>query len=362
MTPLRTTLVGCGAVAQRLYLKPLKRLEQRGMLQIVALVDPVRAHADALAGVFPNAVRHADLDGALAASRPDLTLILSPAHLHCNQTIAALRHGSHVLCEKPMAATDDECARMNAVAAHTGRVLAVGMIRRFFPAYQQLRQLLEDGRLGKLRSFEYREGHKFEWDVTTPAAFRPRTQGGTGVLFDIGPHVVDHLEWTFGPLNALTYRDDALAGIESNMSLELEASACRGAVHLSWNAPQANELRVVGEQGEAVLRVGHFDQLAVKRSSAFEPQLVNVSFPADAQHTARRRLSPRSYSDAMYCQIVQVVRAITLQESPAVDGETGRRAVALLESALAIAQPLEMPWLTSGQRDSLRTLHWRRTA
>jgi len=360
MTPLRTLIVGCGAVAQRLYLKPLRRLERRGLLRIVGLVDPAARHAEAVGSRFPEAARYVDLDEALQASVPELTLILSPAHLHCGQTIRALRHGSHVLCEKPMAVTERECVLMNDAAAAAGRILAVGMIRRFFPAYTQFRSLIQEQQLGTLTSFEYREGHKFEWDVTTPAAFRPRRTGGTGVLFDIGPHAIDHLTWTFGALKPLAYGDDALAGVESNVSLEAETriDRCSGSVHLSWNEPQTNELRVIGTRGEAVLRIGHFDQLAVKRGASFEPQPVHVSFAADARPGGGARLSPRSYPEAVYCQIVQVVRAITLGEQPAVDGESARACVSFLETALAMARPLDVPWLPGSQQHTFRELHW----
>src|SRR6185295_16854060 len=146
-------------------------------------------------------------------------------------------------------------------------------------AYTQFRQAVDDGRLGALVSFEYREGHKFEWDVTTPAAFRPRRDGCTGVLFDIGPHVADYLAWTFGDLEPVAYADDALQGIESNLSMDLDASGCPGSIHLSWDLPQANELRVVGSRGEAVLRVDRFDQLAVNLSSGFNPEPISVSYP-----------------------------------------------------------------------------------
>src|SRR5262249_49180183 len=151
--------------------RPLQMLERRGVVRVVGLVDPIQAHADVLGTCFKRAARYADLDRALRESAPQLTLILSPAHLHCRQTIAALEQGSHVLCEKPMAVRSDECVQMNEVAAKSGRILAIGMIRRFFPAFAEFRQLVHDRRLGACLRFEYREGHKFEWEVTTPAAF-----------------------------------------------------------------------------------------------------------------------------------------------------------------------------------------------
>lgn len=356
---LETTIVGCGAVAQRLYRKPLQRLEKQGLLRVAALVDPAPDHAAVLSGLFPNAKSCRSIDEAFDRTSSTLTLILSPAHLHCDQTVTALERGSHVLCEKPMAVTEVEAARMNAVAASTQRILAIGMIRRFFPAYAHFRSIVQDGRLGLLHSFEYREGHKFEWEVTTPAAFRRRSAGGTGVMFDIGPHAVDYLAWTFGDLQPLAYADDTLAGIESNAAIAVASPRCAGSIDLSWDGPQANELRVFGTKGDAVLRLDRFAQLAVRSAGAatFTPHPVDIAFAADASPSARRFLTPTSYPEAVYCQIVQVVRAIELGEPPAVDGQAGRRCISFLESSLAKAVALDAPWLDSAQRAAARELH-----
>lgn len=360
---LQTTIVGCGAVAQRLYRKPLQILEKAGMLRVAALVDPVHEHSSAMGHHFPKASVHSDLESALVCSHTDLTLILTPAHLHCSQTIHALRRNSHVLCEKPMAGSTEECERMNATAAQTDRVLAVGMIRRFFPAFAMLKQLIELDHLGALESFEYREGQKFEWDVTTPAAFRPRREGGTGVLFDIGPHAIDHLTWTFGELTVTSYRDNALSGIESDAALDVVSPRCRGSINISWDCPYGNELRVFGSKGEAVLRVDRFDQLAIRTGRDFEQQRMSVSFPADAEKSASRRITPKSYTEAIYAQLVQVIRGIRIAgETPRVDGKAGKQCVAFLESALGIAEVLPAPWLSRAEQDAFRRLHWTRSA
>jgi predicted dehydrogenase len=359
---LHSTVVGCGAVAQRLYRKPLQMLEKLGLLRVQALVDPVTGHSSALARYFPGARVHADLEAALQQSKPDLTLILTPAHLHCEQTLLALASNSHVLCEKPMATGTADCERMNAAANRSGRVLAVGMVRRFFPAFARLKELIESDALGTLESFQYGEGHKFDWDVTTPAAFRPRSEGGTGVLFDIGPHAVDHLSWTFGEFSVSAYRDNALGGIESDAVVDVTSSRCRGSIHLSWDSPQGNELRVFGSKAEAVLRLDQFDQLAVRTNREFEMQRTLVAFPADAERTPRRLIGPRSYTEAIFAQLVQVVRAIQLGEAPRADGKAGHRCIALLESALGMADILPAPWLSSAEQDAIRRLHWRRSA
>ena len=354
---VRTIIVGCGAVAQRLYRKPLAQLVKQEMLEVVGLVDPAREHADAMLPAFAGARHFATLEEACKAAAPELTLVLTPPHLHCTQTEMAFAHGSHVLCEKPMANSSAECVRMLESARVANRVLAIGMIRRYFPAFARLRELVQSGALGPLQSFEYREGHKFEWAVTTPAAFRPRSKGGAGVLYDIGTHALDFLQSVFGELAVQEYADDAAGGVETNIAMRLRSADCGGTLNLSWDVPQVNELRVVGATAEAVLRIDRFDQLALGRRGAFVPQPIDVSFPVDLDRNAPRRLVPRSYADAVLCQLVQVLRAIKFDEHPAVDGQGGASSIRLLEQALSKASPLPEPWLAPREQAAAAQLH-----
>jgi predicted dehydrogenase len=228
---------------------------------------------------FRRAQIHEDLEEALQKSATELTLVLSPVHLHARHTVLALRHYSHVLCEKPMATTEAECEEMLSAARIAGRVLAVGMIRRFFPSFARFKQLLESAAIGKVLSFSYQEGGRFDWDVTTPAAFRRRSEGGAGVLFDIGPHVIDFLSSLFGDPEVRSYADDALGGIGVNVDLELELPTCPGRAQLSWDFPLQNELRVVGSRGVAVLRLDRLDKLAIKTSGKLRRCWRIVAFP-----------------------------------------------------------------------------------
>jgi predicted dehydrogenase len=354
---IATTVVGCGAVAQRLYQVPLRQLERQGVLRVVALVDRHRPHAETLRSSFPRAAVYEDLEPALRGQKSELTLVLSPVQCHPEHAILALEHDNHVLCEKPMAATEARCDEMIAAARRRDRVLAVGMIRRFFPAFAQLKGLLGRHELGDLRSFTYREGKVFDWDVKTPAGFLRSPGGGSGLLFDIGPHVLDALTWFFGPPAVLSYADDALGGTESNFFMELETPACRGSVQVSWDSSLRNELRVIGSKGEAVLRVDQSDRLAVRREGAFAEVAIDHHYPTDTARPGRRSLSPRFYTQSLYCQLIHVARAIRLGEPPAVGGVEGKECVRLLQSASRQARPLEMPWLDSTQREAYETLH-----
>ncbi|HUY91145.1 MAG TPA: Gfo/Idh/MocA family oxidoreductase [Pirellulales bacterium] len=355
---LRTILVGCGAVAGTLYRKPLQELERQSVLRVVALVDSKLDHAEAMRSRFRSASVWNDLALALQSQQPDLTLILSPPHLHCDQAVLALEHQSHVLCEKPMAASTAQCAEMIRVARESKRVLAIGMIRRFFPAFAQLKTLLDTGELGEIRSFCYREGRVFDWDVRTPALFARQPSGGAGLLFDIGSHALDYLHWLFGDLSVVSYADDGYDGVEANALLELAAPSCRGRMQLSWDSPLLCELRVTGTKGEAILRVDHLDKLAVKWKGDFQEVAVHHCYPADVRNPSLKAIAPRLYAESIYCQLIQLVRAIELAEAPAVDGVQGQACVSLIEAARRRARPLDVPWLDPEQQAMHQALHW----
>jgi predicted dehydrogenase len=306
---------------------------------------------------FPRAAVHDDLDQAMKTKESELTLVLSPVQFHPEHTILALEHDNHVLCEKPMAASVAQCDEMLAAAQRKGRILAVGMIRRFFPSFAHLKELLDRKELGELHSFNYREGKLFDWDVKTPAAFSKGKGSGAGLLFDIGPHVLDALIWLFGMPRVVSYSDDAIGGVESNFIMELETPACLGTVQVSWDSPLKNELRVIGSKGEAVLRVDQFDRLAIRTGAEYREVKVDHRYPADTAQPSHKMMSPRLYTQSLYCQLIQVVRAIRLGERPAVSGAEGKECVRLLESASRQARPFEMPWLDAGQREAYQRLH-----
>lgn len=355
---VQTTVVGCGAVAQRLYRKPLRQLERQGVIRVVALVDRHAPFAEDMQRSFRRAKVYDSLERALEESGSGLTLVLSPVQFHSEHTILALEHDNHVLCEKPMAATEAQCDAMIHAAQRQSRVLAIGMIRRFFPAFAQLREMLARRELGDLQSFSYREGKLFDWEVKTPAAFTRTSGTRPGLLYDIGSHVLDSLVWFFGRCRVCSYADDALAGVEGNVIMELETASCPGTVQLSWDSPLKNELRIRGSRGEAVLRVDEFDRLAIRAGRQFQEIAITQTFVADLAQPARKVLSPRLYTQSLYCQLVQVVRAIRLGEVPAVSGDSGKVCVALLESARQQAQPWAMPWLDAQEQEVYQQRHW----
>ncbi len=132
----------------------------------------------------------------------DLVDIVTPGDSHAEIAIAALEAGKHVLCEKPLANTVEQAAAM-AEAAERARSRGVrsmvGFTYRRVPAVALSRQLVEAGRLGRIR--HVRAQYLQDWivDPSFPLVWRlRRDQAGSGALGDIGAHIIDLAQYVMG--------------------------------------------------------------------------------------------------------------------------------------------------------------------
>jgi myo-inositol 2-dehydrogenase/D-chiro-inositol 1-dehydrogenase len=150
--PIRVSIVGCGAVAELFYAPALRALENAGLAKVVALVDPSRDRMAHLRRNFPDAATLADARQLEGGDR-DLAIIASPVRFHAEHAINALKAGFAVLCEKPMAATVAQAEAMVEQANESGKVLAIGLFRRLYPATSTIHDLIGSGALRSTRSF-----------------------------------------------------------------------------------------------------------------------------------------------------------------------------------------------------------------
>ena len=258
---ISVVLVGCGAVSRFFYAPSLVALEASGLLKVEALVDPAPANIEPLAELFPRATKAANLADLPLASR--LVVIASPPKFHAPATIHALKNGATVLCEKPMASTVAEAETMVTAARASGSLLAVGLYKRFFPACEALKGLIEKESLGKLQRFTIEEGGKFGWQAASDSFFRKSVTPG-GVLLDIGVHVLDLLLWWLDEPEAVRYEDDAMGGQEANCSIELTyRNGARGEVRLSRDWQTRNEYVFYFERGVVRYKVNEAQHLEI---------------------------------------------------------------------------------------------------
>jgi scyllo-inositol 2-dehydrogenase (NADP+) len=155
----------------------------------------VTRRAGEVGRMLPDARVFADTAGLLAQQEIDLVVIATPHHLHARQAAEALDAGKHVVIDKPIAVRVDEAERLIELAAQRQRVLSVFHNRRWDSDFLTLRKLVCAGRLGELHALHVR------WDRFRPEVadrWRERAAPGGGVLYDLGPHLIDQALCLFG--------------------------------------------------------------------------------------------------------------------------------------------------------------------
>lgn len=356
---IKALLIGAGAVVENNYLYPLRRLEKAGALRVVSVVDPNMSRAQHIAARFKRARAYPDCDSALENGSYDLALIASPPGLHADHTCAALEHGCHVLCEKPMTTTAADAQRMNVAAEQAGRVLGVAFPRRFYSNFADVARLVANGDLGDDLRFTYREGATFDWPAASAAAFT-REKAGGGVLIDKGVHLLDQLSWLFGDPAVLSAFDDSLAGgVETNSRLELAFPRARGTMQVSWEYPLNNGLRIQGSSGDVMLECGEIRTYRRKTRDGWMRVPATTSWPADLTRSAAKRLRPNFGFDCIELLVIAMLRCITYGEPFPVMGVQAARLQVAIDEAYRQAQPMACPWLAQREQEAARAKYWR---
>lgn len=333
--PVSLILIGCGAVSRLFYQPAIQELIGRNEVRLAAVVDPLENARVTLLEKFPSIQGVNDLR-QVEAPAGSLAIVASPPRFHSAHCHAALERGWHVLCEKPMATTASDCAAMTLAAETAGRVLAVGLYKRFFPSSEYLRRLCQNGALGRLLSFDLQEGGPFTWPAASPSFFvKSETPGG--VLLDIGVHVLDLLLWWLGDPASCDYADDAMGGLETNAVLKLDyAGGAKGKIHLSRDWATRQRYSFEFERGTV--------EWTVNQANAITVQLKDL--PA-LQGTLVDSLAIPAYTNpqCFIAQLQNVIAAVRGQAEVRVNGHDGERVTRLIESCYANRRLLAQPWL-----------------
>src|ERR1700704_5023470 len=166
--------------------------------QIVAIASARREHAEEVAREF--GIEHVESDWRALVERYDIDLvsIVTPVVTHCEMTLAALKRGKAVLCEKPMAMNADEARRMTEQAGEAGVLALIDHELRFLPGRLKMRELVRRGDIGKVRHAKLTFRSDSRADPQRPWNWWSDIKQGGGALGAIGSHVIDSWRWLLG--------------------------------------------------------------------------------------------------------------------------------------------------------------------
>lgn len=225
-----------------------------------------------------------DLGAALRESGCDAVYIGTPVVLHAAQTIASLRAGKHVLCEKPTAMNYTEACAMQQVAVETGRLLGVAYYRRMYPKINRAVELIRQGAIGRVVFAEATAHSWFPEDDARDAWRADPTMAGGGPFYDIASHRIDLMNFLFGrPRRVAGQLSNAVFhyGVEDNGTVMLEyAGGIRGVVDARWNSRIVrDEFRIRGTDGELDLSALNDSPLVTPTGVEQIPAPANLHYP-----------------------------------------------------------------------------------
>jgi len=274
--PLRFGILGAARIAPDALVKAAKDVPDAEVVAVAAR-DPKRAREFADANGIPRVV--ATYDDLV--NDPGLDVIYNPLpnSLHCEWTIAALRAGKHVLCEKPLSSNAAEAERMTKAADESGKILGEAFHYRYHPLADRIRALMTDGTIGRLVHVEGQfsvpipeTNIRFDWSLAG------------GATMDLGCYPL-HMIHYFSGLTPRVVRARAETGpknidIAMDVDLELAGGATAKMIcAMKKDSPLMASFIARGDRGE--LRVinpiaphrGH--QLTVKTGAGEKNETVS---------------------------------------------------------------------------------------
>ncbi|GLO68208.1 MULTISPECIES: Gfo/Idh/MocA family oxidoreductase [Oceanobacillus] len=190
--PIQVGIIGCGGIAFGKHLPSLTKLEH---VNIVAFCDIDKEKAERAAKEYgaEDAVTYEDYIQLIEKSPVEVVHVCTPNNSHAEISIAALRGGKHVMCEKPMAKTVEEAQAMVDAAKKYNKKLTIGYNNRFRPDSQYLKKICQRGDLGDIY---FAKAHAIRRRaVPTWGVFLDEEKQGGGPLIDIGTHALDLTLW-----------------------------------------------------------------------------------------------------------------------------------------------------------------------
>jgi len=305
--------------------------------EIVAFVDRVPERAEKLAKQY-DAKALTKWEDALGLKGVDAVSVCVPNALHAPITIASLKAGKHTLCEKPMATSDKEAKDMIAASQKAGKFLMIGHNQRLAPQHIKAKQLLQEGAIGKVLTFRTAFAHPGPegWSIEGATGwFFDKKQAFVGTMGDLGVHKADLLRWLLGEeivevASFVEHLHKPQGDVDDNAVCLLRTeSGALGTLTASWTHSPGEDNATVLYGSEGILRLGADPRFSVTvEKSDGEKQYYEVG--------KMQTNEAGGQSDSGV--IREFVGAITTNMPPAISGEEGRRALAIILACLKSAE------------------------
>ena len=335
-------IIGCGGIAFDAHLPSLKEIPSA---EVVAVSNRSEGKAIKAAEYCGISTWYTDNQKVIDEEGVDAVVICIPPNGHAEWTIKAAEAGKHVLCEKPMARSVQECDKM-IEAAHRNKVkLMVAEMKRFNPGFRKVKELIDEGVIGDVFMVRYHNSYH-EPHVRKAWWVQPEISGGGEMMNEL-THQVNTLRWMIGEVKRVSALTNHPWGPppEDNavVSLEFEGGAI-GVVTVSWMTKEYNfafpapldhawdeKIEIFGAEGSILIETPFtYWRIPLKLSLYTEKELPGYNkgwnFP---------RVPATNHYVAQIQHFIDCIRNDTESE---VSGEEGRADLAVVRAAMESAE------------------------
>lgn len=187
---IKVGVVGYGISAKVFHLPFLHIIPE---FEVVSILERTRSESQKQ---FPHVKVVRDIDELVADPTLDLIVITTPNETHLPYATKALENNKHVVLEKPFTITSEEGLQLVEIANRSGKILSVYQNRRYVSDFRTVKEILDKQLLGDVHEYvAHYDRYRAE---AKPNAWREEKKPGSGVLFDLGPHLIDQALCLFG--------------------------------------------------------------------------------------------------------------------------------------------------------------------
>lgn len=259
-------IIGCGKIAQ---VRHIPEYADHPQANLYGFFDINKERAEELAAQY-GGTAYGSYEELLADKAIDAVSVCAANHAHAEITIAALKAGKHVLCEKPMAMNLAECEAMVEAARENGKFLMIGHNQRLAKAHAKARDLVESGLIGDIVTFKtnFAHGGPETWSIDPGKNvwFFDKQKAVMGAMADLGIHKTDLVQYLTGSkveeviayLGTLDKRDasGALIGVDDNaICIYHMENGCVGTMTASWTCYGAEDNSTILYGTKGVLKI-----------------------------------------------------------------------------------------------------------
>ena len=326
-------VIGLGHIAQAAVLPAFAHAQNA---KLVALVSGDAQKRTRLARKYHcDAYDVRDLDEVLDRPDIDAVYIAEPNDKHVDFAVRSAKEGVHVLCEKPLAISEEECRRMIDACREAGVKLMTAYRLHFEESNLEAVKLVEQGKIGDLRFFS----STFAYQVR-PGNIRTSAERGGGAIWDLGPYCINAARYLFraDPVEVFAMRmdrreDERFKDVHEGMAVQLKFPGERtGQFTVSFGAYEQDQYRLVGTKGHIELVDGY-----------------EYSGPRELRLSVGGKEKVRKFkaADQFAPELIAFSKAILEGTDVEPDGEEGLRDVRVIVASLKSARedrPLTLSW------------------